>query len=191
MSSHPTVNLRLTLDKKNSTPVDVTAVADTGAQSDIWSLEHFLKAGFRTSDLSPATLSLHAANKSPIKIDGVFRAKLTGAVGSRNEISCRSMIYVSRDIKCLYLSYDSMLRLGVINRDFPAVGTFKKPRGYNKKDRLMENSNLEMDDPMPGPSRLHQPASSSPAHPVRATVHMQCLRAAGTHTRVRGGGVPD
>ena len=45
----------------------------------------------------------------------------------------------------------------------PAVGTFKKPRGYNKKDRLMENSNMEMDDPMPGPSRLHQPPSSSPA----------------------------
>ena len=125
MSSHPTVNLRLTLDKKNSTPVDVTAVADTGAQSDIWSLGHFLRAGFKMSDLSPAKLSLNAANKSPIKINGVFRAKLTGAVGSRNEISCRSMIYVSRDIKCLYLSYDSMLQLGILNRDFPAEGTFK------------------------------------------------------------------
>ena len=43
----------------------------------------------------------------------------------------------------------------------PSVGTFKKPRGYNKKDRLMENSNLEMDDPMPGPSRLQQPPSNS------------------------------
>ena len=43
----------------------------------------------------------------------------------------------------------------------PTVGTFKKPRGYNKKDRLMENNSLEMDDPMPGPSRLQQPPSNS------------------------------
>lgn len=121
VTSHPTVNLRISLDKQKSKPVDVVAVADTGAQSDIWSLEHFLKAGFKMSDLSPATLSLNAANKSPIKIDGVFHARLTGR---SNEILCRSMIYVSRDVKCLYLSYDSMLQLGIINSDFPTVGKF-------------------------------------------------------------------
>ena len=38
------------------------------------------------------------------------------------------------------------------------VATFKKP--YNKKDRLIDNSNLEIDDPIPGPSRLQQPSHS-------------------------------
>ena len=52
----------------------------------------------------------------------------------------------------------------------PTVGTFKKPRGYNKKDRLMENSHLEMDDPMPGPSRLQHPSgSSSSSHSAAQT----------------------
>ena len=71
---HPTVNLRINIDGRRSESVDVEAVADTGAQSNIWSLENFLKAGFMMSDLSPATLSLNAANKSPIKINGVFHA---------------------------------------------------------------------------------------------------------------------
>jgi len=38
------------------------------------------------------------------------------------------MIYVSRDVKSLYLkSYDTMLALGVIKADFPFVGEFSYP----------------------------------------------------------------
>ena len=53
------------------------------------------------------------------------------------------MIYVSRDIKRLYLSYDSMIQLGIISRDFPTVGLFvddqENQQGIPKK--LKEKSN--------------------------------------------------
>ena len=54
--------------------VDVSAIADTGAQSDLWSLADFLACGFLRSDLHPISLSLSAANRSPISIEGAFFA---------------------------------------------------------------------------------------------------------------------
>ena len=34
------------------------------------------------------------------------------------------MVYISRDVKSFYLSYDTMLDLGMLHRDFPRVGKF-------------------------------------------------------------------
>ena len=45
----------------------VIAMADTGAQSCLWSMTSFLAAEFTPSDLIPVSLDLVAANKSPIK----------------------------------------------------------------------------------------------------------------------------
>ena len=58
--------------------VNIVGIADTGAQSDLWSLEKFLDAGFWEQDLSLVFLSLCATNKSPIKISGSFYATLEG-----------------------------------------------------------------------------------------------------------------
>ena len=46
-------------------------ITNTGAQSNIWSLDQFLKAGLVMLNLSPAAFSLYAANKLPILIDGI------------------------------------------------------------------------------------------------------------------------
>jgi len=45
-------------------------------------------------NLSPVLISLNAANKSPIKIDGVFFAKLAGQSTAGKVITCQTMIYV-------------------------------------------------------------------------------------------------
>ena len=121
IKEHPRIQLELS-SKQQSTKV--TAVADSGAQSNLWSLDQFINAGFTTADLSPVSLSLNAANKSPIKIDGAFFGKLSGKSPTGKTISCRSMIYVSRDVKSLYLSYDTMLDLGILNKNFPQIGMF-------------------------------------------------------------------
>ena len=121
---HPQILLALSPDRQPLRSVEVMGIADTGAQSDLWSLEKFLAAGFKKDELSPVSLSLHAANRSPIKIDGAFLARLEGRNDDGVAIVCRTMIYVSRDVKALYLSYRTMLELGIINSNFPAVGTF-------------------------------------------------------------------
>ena len=68
----------------------VSAIADTGAQSDLWSLNEFLACGFSREDLHPISLSMSAANHTWIPIEGAFFAKL--AVQSENGpiASCHS-----------------------------------------------------------------------------------------------------
>ena len=34
------------------------------------------------------------------------------------------MVYVSRDVPTMYLSYDTMVSLGIVNKDFPKIGQF-------------------------------------------------------------------
>lgn len=114
IKDHPIVQLELSTNRRS---ISITAVADSGAQSDLWSRNQFLQAGFTTADLSPVSLSLNAANKLPISIDGAFFAKLTGKSSTGKTISCQTMIYVSRDVKTLYLSYDTMLDLGILNTE--------------------------------------------------------------------------
>ena len=59
---------------------NVMAVADSGAQSDVWSLSEFLKHGFSREDLHPVSLNLCAANKSKITIVGAFLVCWRGKV---------------------------------------------------------------------------------------------------------------
>ena len=98
----------------------VSAIADTGAQSDLWSLEEFLACGFSREDLHTVNLSLSVANRSPIAIEGAFFARLKTTSRSGTAMSCRSMVYVSSSVRDMYLSYESLLNLGLLSRDFPS-----------------------------------------------------------------------
>lgn len=129
---HPTVKLRVSMDRatpvgarrpfRSSTFADVDAVTDSGAQSDVWSLDQFLAHGFSRNDLHPVSLNLQAANKSKIKIDGAFFGVLEGRDPQENVMSRRAMIYVSSDIHCLFLSHESLLALGILPHNFPTIG---------------------------------------------------------------------
>ena len=98
-TARPKVNLCVALYKKGTKFVNVERIADTGAQSTIWSLGQFLIAGFAMSDLSCAALSLNAANKLPIRIDGISFDNRTETSSTKSAPSCRSMVYISRDVK--------------------------------------------------------------------------------------------
>ena len=103
-AEHPTVQLQVSIAHKNgnrttqSRSVDITAITDTGAQSNLWSLREFLTAGFSKDALLPVSLGLRAANATPIKIAGAFFAKLDGYASDGSMVTCRSMIYVSETV---------------------------------------------------------------------------------------------
>ena len=128
LRDHPTVPITVSLDttRNSSRPVhapsaqaEVLAIADTGAQLDLWSLAEFLACGFSLEDLVPVRLGLTAANRSPITIEGAFFAQLSTTNRNGATSTCRSMIYVSNSVKCMYLSYESMLNLGILSYAFP------------------------------------------------------------------------
>ena len=113
----------------------VSAVADTGAQSDLWSLSDFLASGFSSDDLTPVSLTLSAANRSPISIEGAFFAIITGESKGK-DVSCRSMVYISKSVNAMYLSCETLLGLGVLPYNFPSVDRAEEPtqlrdQGFN------------------------------------------------------------
>ena len=99
------------------------ALADSGAQSNLWSLRGFLNAGFSRDDLLPVTLPLKAANKSPIPIAGAFFSNISGFTSGGERVSCHALIYVSELAHGFYLSYDTLLDLGILSICFPEVGS--------------------------------------------------------------------
>jgi hypothetical protein len=135
---HPRVKVTISVAKSADTRITspshapgrdtvVSAVADTGAQSDLWSLADFLACGFSRDELRPVSLSLSAANRSPISIEGAFFAKITTIPHIGNVMSCYSMVYVSSSVQAMYLSYETLLNLGLLANDFPPMDNAGTP----------------------------------------------------------------
>ena len=106
----------------NVNPVTISAMADTGAQSCLWSMDAFLAAGFLLSDLIPVKIDLVAANKSPIRIEGAIVVRLSADGADVITRSCATMVYISRQAKGMYISMENMMDLAIIPRNFPNVG---------------------------------------------------------------------
>ena len=104
----------------------VMAVADSGAMSNLWGLKEFLDHGFSTDDLIPVTIDIKAANKINLNILGYVNANISGQSTCGQVISCCEKVYVSDNVQDCYLSFDTMLDLGILSRDFPSVGQFSQ-----------------------------------------------------------------
>ena len=63
-----------------------------------------------------------AANQYPIHICGAFFSSITGTSTDGTPIVTKSMIYVSQDVSGFFLSYETMMDLGTLSRDFPTPG---------------------------------------------------------------------
>ena len=132
MKDHPRVPLSISIDDGDpqrssglaepAHSAETLGIVDSGAQSNLWSLKEFDRLGFDRSALSPVTMTLSAANKSPIPIEGAFFAKLKGLSEKGNTVESRAMICVSSAANGLYLSLEAMLDLGIVSHDFPSIG---------------------------------------------------------------------
>ena len=100
-----------------STLISLEGVADTGAQSCLWSLRQFYKCGFKKNHLVPVKLKMEAANRESIKISGAIFLTITASGKVMH-----AMVYVSPDVQGLYLSKHCLEELGCISRSFPCAG---------------------------------------------------------------------
>ena len=121
LNFHPIVQLQIR-HMKNNKSAHIIAVADTGAQSNLWSFDDFINKGFSKDDLRPVTLRISAANNNFLNIIGGFEAKFQGISPDGKCISCSAVIYVSDSVSCFYLSYTTMKDLGIIDQKFPTIG---------------------------------------------------------------------
>lgn len=131
-NDHPTINLSMSINQSHyisfgvkipdASDMMVTCIADTGAQSNLWSLKQCKEMGFKEDDLIPVNSTLSAANKSRIEISGAVLLNMSGIAANGTEVTRAAMVYVSASVKGFYLSYDTMLDLGIIPASFPSIG---------------------------------------------------------------------
>ena len=128
-SDHPRVKLGITMKNSNKTKrcAQVLAVADSGAMSNLWSLDGFLASGNTVKDLTRVSTDIRAANKLSLNIIGYFDAVIEGKSSNGSGVFCVHPVYVSDSVSEFYLSYDTMLDLGILDRCFPSVGQFTPP----------------------------------------------------------------
>ena len=109
----------------------VSALDDTGAQSNRSGQKNFQYAGFGKNDLLPVSITIRTANKIPVNILGAFRAAFSGWFPKNELISCNGIIYVSDSVTGFFLQYETMIDLLIINRDFPTIGS-QLPHQHSK-----------------------------------------------------------
>ena len=130
LRKHPRIEVQVSVLKNGKESITgpnksttITAITDSGAQSNIWSQRAFHDAGFPRSALSPVSLSLKSANSSSIKINGAFFARISGTSPHGEVLSCQTMVYVSDQVSDLFLSHDTMVDLLIVSQDFPEIGS--------------------------------------------------------------------
>ena len=102
----------------------------------------FLACRLSHNDLLPFSLGLSATNRSPIAIEGAFLPNLTTKLHNGEVTSCHSMVYVSSSVQAMYLSYDSLLNLGILSKDFPSLKTASMPKeGCHTRDSDVADAN--------------------------------------------------
>ena len=151
-SNHPRVNLMVKQSHTQGPAVHIKAVADSGAMSNLWSMKQYLSSGFKAADLQKVRTNIVAANKNRINIVGAFEAVITGQTPTGSNLLSRSLVYVSDSVSDFFLSFDTMLDLGIIGAAFPTIGAYS-PQALCTESR-------------PGPTTA--PASSQETRHIRS-----------------------
>ena len=140
-NSHPTITFRVGNSKvKNPRMVEVRAVADTGAMSNVWSKKDFLRAGFSLSELNPTTAKIRAANGQNMDILGTFCACFQGKTMYNEIVKCIDHIFITDDVDNFFLSNKTMKLLYIVDENFPTIGHCKPKINDNG-----ENDESELD----------------------------------------------
>ena len=100
----------------------LSAMADTGCQSCLTSLNAIHRLDLHEDDLIPVTMRMHAVNNNGIKIIGAAIVRFSGKSKSNQMLETRQIVYVTRDSDKLFLSREACAALGIISKSFPTVG---------------------------------------------------------------------
>ena len=105
--------------------ITVEGIADTGAQTNIWGMSDFKSHGLHEGILKKIPLKIHAANKQPLNIAGGFEAKIEGVTPGNERVTCNTVIFVSKSVTGLFVSFDTLIKLRAVSSEFPIIGTHK------------------------------------------------------------------
>ena len=137
------------------TPVQLSAMADTGCQSCLASIKVICRLGLRESDLIPVTMQMHAVNNNGIKILGTVIFRFSGKSPSGQTLESQQIMYVTSDSDKLFLSQETCMALGMITKNFPTVGETLHTRSPSEPDTACNATDTPSLD-----SHTHAPESA-------------------------------
>ena len=133
VSPHPTLEVHAEVDtdaydtlglaEPPRRSADVSAVADSGAQTCLLGLPVLCRLGLRKQHLTRVTKRILAANSEEIHVLGAIFLRLTGRNGLQQPVTTSAMVYVTDSTDRFYLSRTVLAHLAVLSTDFPKVGS--------------------------------------------------------------------
>ena len=130
--SHPTLEVTMSVAEQDYAVLGfrcpkvesrrIRVVADSGAQSCLWSRAEFQKSGFSQGELIPVRHMMKSANRTPITIDGAIILRLIGYSADGHHVEAAVIVYISPEAHSFYLSREAMVQLGIIPKTFPQIG---------------------------------------------------------------------
>ena len=102
-------------------------LTDSGAQATCAGLRLVRNLGYSVSDLIPVSLGLETATVSAITILGALLVEISARDSLGNVWTTKQLCYICRGLTSLFLSQDACGDLGIIPRDFPTIGSCRKP----------------------------------------------------------------
>ena len=102
---------------------EMSALADTGCQACCMGREELRKLGLSEKDLLPVEMKLNGANGSSIQILGGLFVVISGRDAAGKVWETNQLCYVGVGIEKFMLSKEALVKLGMISRNFPMVGS--------------------------------------------------------------------
>ena len=124
---HPTVSFRIGNNNlKHPRMAKVTAVADTGAMSNVWGRKNFERAGFNVNELKPTNVKIRAANGQNMNVLGTLYALFEGKSVKNEIVQCIDNVFITDDVNDFFLSNKTMQMLYIVDENFPTIGYCKQ-----------------------------------------------------------------
>ena len=126
--------------------VNIACFPDTGAQLTVSGIKFIHTLGITKSELIPLSHGVSAANNSGLGLLGGAFVTFQGTGPSGAITETRQLCYVSNDAEGVYLSKAACIDLGLINKEFPVIGTFGalEANSYKDTDFNSLNKDIEM-----------------------------------------------
>lgn len=122
-------------------------MADTGCQSCLISMKLLRRIGVQPKHLTPASMTMNAANDGYIVIIGSVVVRLSGQSPTGGTLETRQILYVTKRTNKLFRSQEACKDLGLVSPDFPLVGSHAE----NPRVDSVETPNDPCDCPRRGP----------------------------------------
>ena len=101
----------------------ITAVADTGCQSCLAGFNILSKLNLKPHHMFESKMKMRSVNGKPITIEGAIFLTIKGVYQNDAFAETKQMVYITKQCENFYLSKDACVKLRLIPKNFPVVGS--------------------------------------------------------------------